>query len=64
MTVKELKEKLEQFPENCIVMIPNQESYLTLTFPYPIWYLPAPPAYSLVTINLFSTSATLFLFCR
>ena len=41
MTVKELKEKLEQFPDNCIVMIPNQESHLTLTFPYPIWYLPA-----------------------
>lgn len=23
MTVKELKERLEQFPENCVVMIPN-----------------------------------------
>ena len=23
MTVKELKEKLEQFPDNCIVLIPN-----------------------------------------
>lgn len=25
MTVKELKEKLEQFPENLIVMIPNSD---------------------------------------
>lgn len=23
MTVRELKDKLEQFPENCIVLIPN-----------------------------------------
>ena len=23
MTVKELKKKLEQFPENCVVMIPD-----------------------------------------
>lgn len=23
MTVKELKEKLERFPENCVVLIPN-----------------------------------------
>jgi hypothetical protein len=23
MTVKELKERLEQFPENCVVLIPN-----------------------------------------
>ena len=23
MTVRELKEKLEQFPENCVVLIPN-----------------------------------------
>lgn len=23
MTVKELKQKLEQFPENCVVMIPD-----------------------------------------
>lgn len=34
MTVKELKEKLEQFPENCVVMIPNQDLY-----PFP--YIPA-----------------------
>jgi hypothetical protein len=27
MTVKELKEKLEQFPENCVVMIPNENLY-------------------------------------
>lgn len=33
MTVKELKEKLEQFPENCIVMIPDDYS--------PIGYTPA-----------------------
>ena len=25
MTVKELKEKLEQFPENCAVLIPDPE---------------------------------------
>lgn len=25
MTVKELKEKLEQFPENCVVLIPNAD---------------------------------------
>lgn len=25
MTVKELKEKLEQFPDNCIIMVPNIE---------------------------------------
>lgn len=24
MTVKELKEKLEQFPDNCVVLIPNR----------------------------------------
>ena len=23
MTVRELKERLEQFPENCVVLIPN-----------------------------------------
>ena len=28
MTVKELKEALEQFPDNCIVMIPNPEQFL------------------------------------
>ena len=38
MTVKELKEKLEQFPDNCIVMIPNQDWYLGST---PTWYMPA-----------------------
>ena len=27
MTVKELKEKLEQFPESCIVLIPNENLY-------------------------------------
>lgn len=33
MTVKELKEKLEQFPENCVVLIPDEYS--------PIGYTPA-----------------------
>lgn len=33
MTVKELKEKLEQFPENCVVLIPNEDD--------PIEYTPA-----------------------
>jgi hypothetical protein len=28
MTVKELKEKLEQFPENCVVLVPNENLYL------------------------------------
>ena len=28
MTVKELKEKLEQFDDNFIVMIPNKDYYL------------------------------------
>lgn len=27
MTVKELKEKLEQFPENCVVLVPNENLY-------------------------------------
>lgn len=27
MTVRELKEKLEQFPENCTVLIPNENLY-------------------------------------
>ena len=27
MTVKELKEKLKQFPEDCIVLIPNELLY-------------------------------------
>lgn len=27
MTVKELKERLNQFPDNCFVMIPNQDFY-------------------------------------
>lgn len=31
MTVKELKEKLERFPENCIVMIPDSESPIGYT---------------------------------
>ena len=34
MTVKELKEKLERFDDNCIVMIPNKDYYLEdHTFP-------------------------------
>ena len=28
MTVKELKEKLEQFPENCVVLVPNENLYM------------------------------------
>ena len=27
MTVRELKERLEQFPENCVVMTPNENLY-------------------------------------
>ena len=27
MTVRELKEKLEQFPENCVVLVPNENLY-------------------------------------
>ena len=27
MTVKELKEKLEQFPENYVVLVPNENLY-------------------------------------
>ena len=27
MTVKELKEKLEHFPENCVVLVPNENLY-------------------------------------
>ena len=28
MTVRELKEKLEQFPENCVVLVPNENLYM------------------------------------
>ena len=38
MTVKELKEQLELFPESCIVMIPNSDLH---RLPHPIWYVPA-----------------------
>lgn len=31
MTVKELKEKLEQFPENCVVLIPEYGRYIHAT---------------------------------
>jgi len=31
MTVKELKKKLEQFPENCVVMIPGCGRYVHAT---------------------------------
>lgn len=34
MTVKELKEKLEQFPENYTVMIPDPEWHPSKSFPY------------------------------
>ena len=36
MTVKELKEKLAQFPDNLIVMIPNSDLRKT-----PFWSIPA-----------------------
>ena len=38
MTVKELKEKLEQFPENCVVLVPNENLYKDFT---PKWYVVA-----------------------
>lgn len=38
MTVKELKEKLEQFPENCVVMIPNENLYRDSKV---LWCVPA-----------------------
>lgn len=38
MTVKELKEKLNQFDDNLIVMIPNKDLY---HIPSPIWSVPA-----------------------
>ena len=34
MTVKELKEKLEQFPENCFVMIPDPDWRPSKSCPY------------------------------
>lgn len=38
MTVKELKEKLNQFDDNLVVMIPNENLYRD---PKAIWYVPA-----------------------
>ena len=38
MTVKELKEKLNQFPDNLIVMIPNENLYRLAK---PVWAVPA-----------------------
>lgn len=38
MTVKELKEKLNQFPDDFIVMIPNRDLH---RLPNPIWDIPA-----------------------
>jgi hypothetical protein len=38
MTVKELKEKLEQFPENCVVLVPNENLYKDFI---PKWYVVA-----------------------
>lgn len=38
MTVKELKEKLNQFDDNLIVMIPNENLYRGSD---PIWCVPA-----------------------
>ena len=34
MTVRELIEKLEQFPENCVVMIPNPDWRPSMNCPY------------------------------
>lgn len=31
MTVRELKEKLEQFPENCVVIISSGDDYVPAT---------------------------------
>ncbi len=31
MTVRELKERLEQFPENCVVLIPGYGRYIHAT---------------------------------
>lgn len=38
MTVKELKEKLNQFPDNLVVVVPNSDLH---RLPDPIWYVPA-----------------------
>ena len=38
MTIKELKEKLNQFPDDLIVMIPNPDLHL---FPNAVWSVPA-----------------------
>ena len=38
MTVHELKEKLEQFPENCVVLVPNENLYRD---PIAKWYVVA-----------------------
>lgn len=38
MTVKELKERLEQFPENCVVLVPNENLYRDSI---PKWYVVA-----------------------
>lgn len=38
MTIKELKEKLEQFPENCVVLVPNENLYRDFM---PKWYVVA-----------------------
>lgn len=38
MTVKELKEKLNQFDDNLIVMIPNEDLYRLAN---PVWAVPA-----------------------
>lgn len=38
MTVRELIEKLSQFPDNCIIMVPNQDFYREKV---PRWAVPA-----------------------
>ena len=42
MTIKELKEKLNQFPDNLIVMIPNQDLHRLSN---PVWSVPATDVY-------------------
>lgn len=38
MTIKQLKEELDKFPEDLIVMVPNSDLHRS---PRPIWFLPA-----------------------
>ena len=38
MTIEQLKEELDKFPEDLIVMVPNSDLHRS---PRPIWFLPA-----------------------